>query len=183
MLILRGFLAGRYVEEQPLSLSASLVFEQSYSQVEGDSASSAELYALLSSLAETPIKQGIAVTGSVNQRGQVQPIGGVNQKIEGFFDICRARSLTGDQGVAIPASNVKHLMLRQDVVKAVKEGDFYIYPVTTVDEGIKVLTGVPAGTRDNEGNYPEGTINARVERRLAELAEKRAKFGKGAEGE
>ncbi|MBS3784388.1 MAG: AAA family ATPase [Anaerolineae bacterium] len=183
VLILSGFLNGRYVEEKPLSLSASLVFEQSYSQVEGDSASSAELYSLLSSLAEAPIKQSMAVTGSVNQRGQVQAIGGVNQKIEGFFDICEARGLTGDQGVLIPASNVKHLMLRQDVVDAVKKGRFHIYPVETVDQGIEILTGVPAGERDKQGNYPEGTINHIVERRLAELAEKRSSFGEGAEEE
>jgi len=183
VLILSGFLNGRYVEEKPLSLSASLVFEQSYSQVEGDSASSAELYSLLSSLAEAPIKQSMAVTGSVNQRGQVQAIGGVNQKIEGFFDICEARGLTGDQGVLIPASNVKHLMLRQDVVEAVKKGRFHIYPVETVDQGIEILTGVPAGERDKQGNYPEGTINHIVERRLAELAEKRSSFGEGAEEE
>jgi lon-related putative ATP-dependent protease len=183
VLILNGFLGGRYAEEKPLSLSASLVFEQSYSHVEGDSASSAELYSLLSSLAEVPIKQSMAVTGSVNQRGQVQAIGGVNQKIEGFFDICKARGLTGDQGVLIPASNVKHLMLRQDVVDAVEEGTFHVYPVETVDQGIEVLTGVPAGERDEEGNYPEGTVNYKVERRLAELAEKRSSFGKAAEGE
>lgn len=183
VLILAGFLGGRYAEEKPLSLSASLVFEQSYSQVEGDSASSAELYALLSSLARVPIKQGIAVTGSVNQRGQVQAIGGVNQKIEGFFDICEARGLTGGQGVIIPASNVKHLMLREDVVEAVERGDFHVYPVGSVDEGIEILTGVPAGERDEEGSYPEGTINARVEERLAELAEKRARFGETAEEE
>jgi len=181
VLILGGFLGARYAEERPLSLSASLVFEQSYGQVEGDSASSAELYALLSSLSEVPIKQSMAVTGSVNQRGQIQAIGGVNQKIEGFFDICQARGLTGDQGVLIPASNVKHLMLRHDVVEAVEDGNFHIYPVETVDEGIEILTGTPAGERDEEGSYPEGTINAKVEERLAELAQKRARFAKAAE--
>jgi lon-related putative ATP-dependent protease len=180
VLILGGFLGARYAEEKPLSLSASLVFEQSYSQVEGDSASSAELYALLSSLAGVPIEQSMAVTGSVDQRGQVQAIGGVNQKIEGFFDICEARGLTGDQGVIIPASNVKHLMLRQDVIDAVKDGNFHIYPVETVDEGVEILTGVPAGERGPEGRYPQGTINEKVEQRLAELADKRSKFGKGA---
>lgn len=183
VLILGGFLGSRYAGEKPLSLSASLVFEQSYSQIEGDSASSAELYALLSSLAELPIQQSMAVTGSVNQRGQVQAIGGVNQKIEGFFDICKARGLTGEQGVIIPASNVKNLMLRQDVVEAATEGRFHIYAVETIDEGIEILTGVPAGERGEgpdtpEDGYPEGSINYRVEQRLAELAQKRSEFGK-----
>jgi lon-related putative ATP-dependent protease len=183
VLILAGFLGARYAEEKPLSLSASLVFEQSYSGVEGDSASSAELYALLSAIAEVPIKQSLAVTGSVNQRGQVQAIGGVNEKIEGFFDICKARSLTGEQGVLIPAANTKHLMLRQDVVEAVEKEEFHIYPIETVDEGIEILTGLPAGKR-GEGpetpadSYPEGTINHKVESRLTELAEKRKAFGK-----
>jgi len=183
VLILAGFLGSRYAEEKPLSLSASLVFEQSYGQIEGDSASSAELYALLSSLSGVPIKQSMAVTGSVNQRGQVQAIGGVNQKIEGFFDICKARGLTGDQGVIIPQSNVKNLMLRQDVVDAVEAGRFHVYPVETIDEGIEILTGVPAGEPGPEGEYPEGTINDKVAQRLAELAEKRSQFGKGAEEE
>jgi len=176
VLILAGFLGGRYATDKPLALSASLVFEQSYSGVEGDSASSAELYALLSAIAEVPIQQNLAVTGSVNQRGKVQAIGGVNQKIEGFFDICKARGLTGDQGVLIPASNVKNLMLQQRVVDAVEAGDFHIYPVETVDQGIEILTGMPAGERDEEGNYPEDTINYLVEKRLAELAERRAKY-------
>jgi lon-related putative ATP-dependent protease len=180
VLILSGFLGARYAEEKPLSLSASLVFEQSYSGVEGDSASSAELYALLSAVAEVPIKQSLAVTGSVNQHGGVQAIGGVNEKIEGFFDICKARGLTGEQGVLIPASNVKHLMLRQEVAETVEAGQFHIYPVETVDQGIEILTGVPAGERDQEGNYPEGSINYLVQRRLSELAEKRSKFGESA---
>ncbi len=183
VLILAGFLGSQYAVDKPLSLSASLVFEQSYSQVEGDSASSAELYALLSSLAEVPIKQSVAVTGSVNQRGQVQAIGGVNHKIEGYFDICEARGLTGEQGVIIPASNVKNLMLRQDVIDAVDQGTFHIYPVETVQQGIEILTGVPAGERDPEGNYSEGTINYKVEQRLIEMAEKRSQFGKEAEEE
>ncbi len=181
VLILAGFLGARYAAEQPLSLSASLVFEQSYSGVEGDSASSAELYALLSAIARVPIKQSLAVTGSVNQNGQVQAIGGVNEKIEGFFDVCKARGLTGEQGVLIPASNVKHLMLRQDVVEAVAAGQFHIYPVETVDQGIEILTGVPAGERDEAGNYPEGSINYLVQARLAELARKQAAFGAKAE--
>ncbi|MCL7451827.1 MAG: AAA family ATPase [Anaerolineae bacterium] len=176
--ILSAFLGERYAEEIPLSLSASLVFEQSYSGVEGDSASSAELYALLSAIAEVPLKQSLAVTGSVNQHGGVQAIGGVNQKIEGFFDVCRAEGLTGDQGVLIPASNVQHLMLRQDVVDAVKEGQFHIYPVENVDQGLELLTGMPAGERDEEDKFPEGTVNRRIEDRLVAIAEKRQAFAK-----
>jgi lon-related putative ATP-dependent protease len=176
VLILSSFLGGRYAIEKPLSLSASLVFEQSYSGVEGDSASSAELYALLSAIAETPLKQSLAVTGSVNQHGQVQAIGGVNEKIEGFFDICIARGLTGEQGVLIPQSNVKHLMLRQDVRDAVKEGKFAIYPIGTIDQGIELLSGIPAGEMDEEGKYPPDTLNGRVQSRLAKLAEKRQEY-------
>jgi lon-related putative ATP-dependent protease len=183
VLILGGFLGARYAEEQPLSLSASLVFEQSYGGVDGDSASSAELYALLSAIAEVPIKQSFAVTGSVNQHGVVQAIGGVNQKIEGFFDICKSRGLTAEQGVLIPASNVQHLMLRQDVVQAVEAGQFHIYPVQTVDEGIEILTGVPAGAPDEEGEYSPGSLNDQVKKRLAELAVKRKAFGPSQEKE
>jgi predicted ATP-dependent protease len=177
-LILSGFLGSRYAEETPLSLSASLVFEQSYSGIDGDSASSAELYALLSAIADVPIQQNLAVTGSIDQHGQVQAIGGVNEKIEGFFDICQERGLTGNQGVLIPASNQKHLMLREDVVEAVEEGSFHIYPVETVDQGIELLTGRKAGARDEEGNFPEESFNSAVEQRLQELAEKRSEFGK-----
>ena len=173
VLILSGLLAARYATDHPLSLSASLVFEQSYGAVEGDSASCAELYALLSALAELPIRQSLAVTGSVNQLGQVQAIGGVNEKIEGFFGLCKARGLTGAQGVIIPASNVRHLMLRQDVVDAVRNRQFNIYAVETVDQGIELLTGVPAGEREPGGKFPEGSVNARVEARLIEFAEKR----------
>jgi RNA 3'-phosphate cyclase len=173
VLILSGFLGARYAIDHPLSLSASLVFEQSYGLVEGDSASSAELYALLSALSGAPIRQSLAVTGSVNQHGQVQAIGGVNEKIEGFFDVCGARGLSGDQGVLIPASNVKHLMLRRDVVEAVRAEKFHIYSVETINQGIEILTGVPAGERDAAGKFPPGSINARVEERLVELAEKR----------
>ncbi|MFQ5946668.1 MAG: Lon protease family protein [Anaerolineae bacterium] len=183
VLILSGFLGARYAVDRPLSLSASLVFEQSYSGVEGDSASSGELYALLSALAGVPIKQSMAVTGSVNQHGQVQAIGGVNEKVEGFFEVCKARGLTGQQGVLIPASNVKHLMLRQDVVEAAAAGKFHIYPVETIDQGIEILTGMPAGERDESGNFPAGSINQRVEARLLELADKRLAFAGPAKGE
>ncbi len=172
VMILSSFLGGRYAGDRPLSLSASLVFEQSYGGVEGDSASSAELYALLSAISEVPIRQNLAVTGSVNQHGQVQAIGGVNWKIEGFFDICNTGGLTGDQGVLIPASNVKNLMLRKDVVEAIADGAFHIYPVETVDQGIEILTGVPAGERDQQGNYPPGSINCLVEEHLERMAEK-----------
>ena len=151
VLILSGFLAGRYAVDTPMSLFASLVFEQSYGGVEGDSASSAELYAILSALSELPLRQDLAVTGSVNQHGEIQAIGGVNEKIEGFFDICRARGLTGTQGVLIPKANVQHLMLRRDVIDACAEGKFAIYPVTTIDEGISLLTGAPAGERGTGG--------------------------------
>ena len=176
VLILANFLGARYATERPLSLSASIVFEQSYGGVEGDSASCAELYALLSALSEIPIKQSVAVTGSVNQHGRVQAIGGVNEKIEGFFDICNARGLTGKQGVLIPQSNVKHLMLRKDVVEAVAAGKFAVYAVETIDEGIAILTGIPAGERDESGNFPAGTLNQRVEARLIQLAEMRKTF-------
>jgi len=181
VLILSGFLGARYTTYHPLSLSASLVFEQSYGGVEGDSASSAELYALLSAIAQVPIKQSLAVTGSVNQHGQIQAIGGVNEKLEGFFDVCKARGLTGEQGVLIPASNVNHLMLRQDVVEAVAEGRFCIYPVETVDQGIEILTGLPVGEPDEEGNYPEGTVNGLVQAQLVKMAEQRATFSPSAE--
>ncbi|MCB8945081.1 MAG: AAA family ATPase [Ardenticatenaceae bacterium] len=176
VLILAGFLGARYAAERPLSLSATLVFEQSYGGVDGDSASSAELYALLSALAELPLKQALAVTGSVNQRGQVQAIGGVNEKIEGFFDLCQARGLTGAQGVLIPAANVKNLMLRQDVVTAVAHNQFHIYPITTIDEGIELLTGIPAGDLNDNGEYPAESVNGRIITRLATLAEKARAF-------
>ena len=171
VLILSAWLAATYATDRPLSLWASLVFEQSYGGVDGDSASSAELYALLSAISGLPIEQSIAVTGSVNQHGQVQAIGGVNEKVEGFFEVCSARGLTGEQGVLIPRSNVQHLMLRSEVVAAVREGLFHVWPVETIDEGIELLTGVRAGERDAEGRFPEGTVNALVEARLAEFAE------------
>ena len=179
MLILTGFLGGRFAQDKPLSLSASIAFEQSYEGIDGDSASSTELYALLSSLADLPIKQGIAVTGSVNQRGEVQAIGGATTKIEGFFDVCRAMpgGLTGDQGVILPATNVSTLMLRDDVVEAVAQGQFHLWPVRTIDEGIELLTGVQAGERGPDGAYPSDTVNGRVDRRLRELAERMQAFG------
>ncbi|MDR7443171.1 MAG: S16 family serine protease, partial [Armatimonadota bacterium] len=172
VLILSGYVSQRYAQDKPLTLSARLVFEQSYEMVEGDSASAAELFALLSALSGVPIRQGIAVTGSVNQHGQIQAVGGVNQKIEGFYDVCRVKGLTGRQGVIIPASNVKNLMLREDVVEAVREGKFHIWAIETVDEGLEILTGLPAGERGPDGRFPEGTVNARVDQRLREFAER-----------
>ena len=182
VLILSGFLGGRFGGSRPLSLNASLVFEQSYGGVDGDSASAAELFALLSALAEVPIKQCFAVTGSVDQRGQIQAIGGVNEKIEGFFDACRITGFTGSQGVIIPASNVKHLMLRHDVVAATAEGQFAIYPIDAVDQGLELLTGVPAGVPNADGNYPAGTLNQRVAARLDGFAAKAAELARAAAG-
>jgi lon-related putative ATP-dependent protease len=183
VLILSSFLGARYATEHPLSLSASLVFEQSYGGVEGDSASMAELCVLLSALAGAPIRQSLAMTGSVNQHGEAQPIGGVNEKIEGFFDVCRVRGLTGEQGVIIPASNVEHLMLRQDVVEAAAAGRFHVYPMQTVDQAMELLTGIPAAERDGEGSFPEGSINQRVEARLIELAERQLKLESEQDGD
>lgn len=171
VLILSGFISSRYASQKPFSLSASLVFEQSYGMVDGDSASLAELCALLSSLSQIPIKQSLAMTGSVNQLGQVQTIGGVNEKIEGFFDVCKARGLNGEEGVIIPASNVKHLMLRRDVVEAAEQGVFAVYAVRTVDEALEILTGVIAGERDGDGKFPPESVNGRTEARLLEYAE------------
>jgi predicted ATP-dependent protease len=179
--IISAFLAARYAHNKPLSLSASLVFEQSYSAVEGDSASVGELCALLSALAQAPIRQNLAITGSVNQHGQVQPIGGVNEKIEGFFDVCREKGFSSDQGVIIPQSNVNHLMLRQDVVDAVQAGQFQIYPVTTIDQAITLLTGLEAGEADDKGEFPIDTLNGRVDARLRYFAELRHEFAKGGE--
>ena len=164
-------------------MSASICFEQSYSGVDGDSASSTEVYALLSSLSSLPIRQDIAVTGSVNQKGEIQPIGGVNEKIEGFFDVCKARGLTGRQGVMIPHLNLNDLMLRKDVVQAVSEGKFHIYAVKTIDEGIEILTGVEAGERLDNGQFKEGTANYLVDQKLRELGVKIKEFeGGGEEG-
>jgi len=166
VMILGGFLAGRYARERPLTLAASIAFEQQYEEIEGDSASSAELYALLSSLAGIPLSQSLAVTGSVNQRGEIQAVGGINEKIEGFFDVCRARGLTGRQGVVIPEANVRHLMLRGDVVEAVREGRFHVHAIATVDEGLALLSGREAGTPGPDGRFPDGSFNAAVERAL-----------------
>jgi lon-related putative ATP-dependent protease len=172
VMILTGFLAGRYAREHPLALSASIAFEQQYEEVEGDSASSAELYALLSSLADIPLAQGIAVTGSVNQRGEIQPVGGINEKIEGFFDACRLHGLTGAQGVLIPEANVRHLMLREDVAAAGRDETFHVYAVRTVDEGLTVLSKREAGERGPEGSYPEGSFNDAVQQALIQNIER-----------
>jgi len=179
VLILSGFLGGRYVRDLPLSLHASLVFEQTYGGVEGDSASLAELVALLSALGEVPVRQSIAITGSVDQRGDVQPVGGVNEKVEGFFDACALHDLTGQQGVVIPAVNGRDLMLRRDVVQAVAAGRFHVWPVSTVDEALEVLTGVPAGRRGRSGAWSRGSVNAAVEARLWALAETTRAFARG----
>jgi len=176
VLILGGYLAEKHSQDKPLTLSARIVFEQSYEGVEGDSASSTELYAILSRLANVPIKQNIAVTGSVNQLGEVQAIGGVNEKVEGFYEICKAKGLTGDQGAMIPASNVQNLMLKEEVVEAVAKGKFHIYSAKTIDEGIEVLTGVKAGKRLPDGTFELGLVNDRVDKKLREMAEKLKEF-------
>ncbi|HET8711583.1 MAG TPA: ATP-binding protein [Spongiibacteraceae bacterium] len=172
VMILSGFLGGRFGRNCKLSLVASLVFEQSYGGIEGDSASAAELFALMSAVADIPLKQSIAVTGSVDQRGQIQAIGGVNEKIEGFFDACKTQGFSGEQGVIIPAANARQLMLRRDVVEAAEAGQFHIYAIDNIDEGMEILTGLRAGEQDSKGNYPEGSINCLIARQLAEFAEK-----------
>jgi lon-related putative ATP-dependent protease len=172
VMILSGYLNGMYAKERPLSLTAKLVFEQNYSGVDGDSASSTELYAILSALTEKPIKQYIAVTGSVNQKGEVQAIGGINEKIEGYFEVCKLLGLTGKNGVMMPQSNVQHLMLKDEVVAAVKKGQFHIYPVSSIAQGIEVLTGVKAGEPNPDGSFDKGTINYLVQARLTEMAER-----------
>jgi predicted ATP-dependent protease len=181
VLILEGYFRGKYAQDKPLTMSASLCFEQSYGGVDGDSASSTEIYAIISSLTECPVRQDVAVTGSVNQKGEIQPIGGVNYKIEGFYDVCRAKGLTGTQGVLIPALNVPELMLRKDVVEAVGKGQFHIYPVRTIDEGITILTGTEAGEKDENGNYPENSINDLVDKKLRSIAQTLKAFGEPAE--
>ena len=176
VMILIGYLTEKYAKNEPLSISARLVFEQSYGMVDGDSASSTEIYAILSALSGIPIQQSIAVTGSVNQKGEVQAIGGVNEKIEGFFEVCKTKGFTGKQGVLIPASNVKNLILKEEVVEAVKKGKFHIYPVKTIDQGIEVLTGEKAGTRQTDGMFQEGTINELVDKQLRVMADKLREF-------
>jgi ATP-dependent Lon protease len=181
VLILSGYLREKYAQDNPLTLSASICFEQSYSGVEGDSASSTEVYALLSSLSGLPLRQEIAVTGSVNQKGETQPIGGVNHKIEGFYDVCKAKGLTGSQGVMIPHQNVEDLMLRKDVVEAVAKHKFHIYPVSTIDQGIEILTGVKAGERKEDGTYDAGSVNYLVDQKLRDLAHRMREFDTGEE--
>ena len=177
VLILAGFLRSRFAQNKPLALTASLTFEQNYGGIDGDSASSTELYALLSSLADVPIRQGIAVTGSVNQRGEIQPIGGVNEKIEGYFDLCRLKGLTGEQGVMIPSRNLPQLMLRKEVVEAVREGRFHVWAVATIEEGLEVLTGLSAETMATDGTYPPESVLGRADARLTRLAEEVSRFG------
>jgi lon-related putative ATP-dependent protease len=181
VLILTSFIGEQFATQEPLSMSASLVFEQSYSEVEGDSASSAELYALISALSRVPLKQNFAVTGSVDQHGFVQAIGGVNEKIEGFFDICNARGLTGDQGVLIPSANIKNLMLRDEVIEAVEAGKFHVYPIDHINQGIELLTGEPAGEADEKGEYPEESVNGKAQARLRKFAEKKSDQEEGSE--
>jgi len=171
VLILNYFLRSRYTKDKPLSMNASLCFEQSYSGVDGDSASSTEIYALMSALSEVPIRQDLAVTGSVNQKGKIQAIGGVNEKIEGFFDVCASRGLTGTQGVIIPVQNVDDLMLREELINAVRDGKFHIYAISDIDEGIELLTGIPVGEKDKMGKWPENSINQRVDTRLQDFAD------------
>lgn len=178
VIILSSYLRENFAQDRPLTLTASLCFEQTYGMVDGDSASSTELFALLSAIGNVPIFQGIAVTGSVSQKGEIQPIGGVTRKIEGFFDICKHKKLTGKQGVIIPAKNVRELMLKKEVVQAVEAGKFHIYPIKTIAQGIEILTGMKAGRRHKDGTYPKGTVFRAVDDRLKELAEKARAFGK-----
>jgi len=177
VLILSGFLRGRFAQDKPLALSASLCFEQNYLGIDGDSASSAELYALLSSLSDVPLRQGIAVTGSVNQKGEVQPIGGINEKVEGFFDLCGLKNFRGNPGVMVPSRNLSNLMLRKDVVEAVREGRFHIWAVSTIEEGIEVLTGAKAGSRGRDGSFPPDSVFGRADARLKDLAQGVRQFG------
>jgi predicted ATP-dependent protease len=170
--ILRGYLGRMFGQERPLSLRAQIAFEQSYGEIDGDSASSSELFAVLSALADVGIDQGLAVTGSVNQLGEIQAIGGLGAKVEGFFDLCHARGLTGDQGILIPRANLAHLVLRADVARAVEDGSFHLYAVSSVAQGVEVLTGIPSGERDESGRFPASSVFGRVERRIIEIAER-----------
>ena len=178
VLILSGYIGTKYAQKKPLSLSASIGFEQSYDTIDGDSASTAELVVLLSSLSGIPIKQSFAITGSVNQKGQIQPIGGANEKVEGFYDVCKAKGLTGEQGVIIPHQNVKNLMLRKEVVQAIKDKAFHIYPVESVDQAVELLTGKEAGNKGSTGKFKIGTVNYLVDKKLREFAEDYRKFGR-----
>jgi len=175
-MIIAGYLGGKYAQDVPVILSASITFEQVYEEVEGDSASAAEIYALLSSISNCPIRQDLAITGSVNQHGEIQAIGGVNEKIEGFYQVCKILGLTGTQGVVIPESNVKHLMLNEEVLEAVKKGKFHIYSIATIDEGMELLMNKPAGARSVKGLYPKNTVNWLVMQRLFEFAQKAKMF-------
>jgi ATP-dependent Lon protease len=177
VLIMEGYIRRMFAQDKPLTMSASIAFEQSYGGVDGDSASSTEMYAILSSLSDTPIRQDIAVTGSMNQKGEIQPIGGVNYKIEGFYHVCKAKGLTGMQGVMIPELNVPDLMLRKEVVQASSEGKFHIYPVKTIGQGIEILTGREVGQKNGDGTYPEGTIYYLVNEKLKSVAQSLKKFG------
>ncbi len=178
VIILSSYLREHFAQNKPLALTASLCFEQTYGMVEGDSASSTELFALLSAIANVPVFQGVAATGSVSQKGEIQPVGGVTRKIEAFFDICKHKGLTGKQGVIIPAKSVKDLMLRKDVVEAVKDGKFHIYPIKTIEQGVEILTGTKAGKMRKDGTYPKGTLFRSVDDRLKDLAEKARAFAK-----
>ena len=175
IMILTGYLGAQFAQEMPLSLTASVCFEQLYGGVDGDSASSTELYAILSSLSGIPINQSIAVTGSVNQKGEIQPIGGVNEKIEGFYQICKMRGFNGMQGVIIPAQNVRNLHLSDEIIDSVRKSKFHIYAVRTIDEGIEILTGVPAGVKDKNGKFPLGTINFLAYERLKKFSKNSSK--------
>jgi predicted ATP-dependent protease len=178
-LILTGYLQAQYAQDWPLSLGATITFEQSYGGIDGDSASSTELYALLSALSGLPLSQGIAVTGAVNQHGEVQAVGAVTRKTEGFFDVCRERGLTGEQGVMVPAANVRNLMLKDEVVEAVRAERFHVWAVSHIDQGIELLMARAAGERSADGTFPEGTVHRLVQDRLREYAERVRQFGNG----
>ena len=180
VLILSGYIGSTYAQKKPLSLSASIGFEQSYDVIDGDSASAAELIVLFSSLSGVPIKQSLAITGSVNQKGQIQPIGGVNEKIEGFYQVCKAKGFTGEQGVVIPHQNVRNLMLKKEVVEDIKKGKFHVYPVETIDQAVEIMTGKESGARGASGKFKRGSVNYLVDKKLKEYAEDYRKFGRQA---